>query len=47
MILYFFAGKRLTIKFTIIFRQRCFEMSHEIKKLLILSRDVLLFEQKL
>ena len=41
--LYSFAEKKSTIKFIIMFRQRCFEKSNEIKKSLILSRDVLFF----
>ena len=43
MTLYLSVEKKSTIKFITIFRQRCFKMSNKIKKLLILSRDILFF----
>ena len=43
IILHYFAEKKLTIKFITMSCQRCFETSNKIKKLLILSRDTLLF----
>ena len=43
MTLYFFVKKKSIMKFITMFRQRYFEMNNEIKKSLILSRDVLLF----
>ena len=39
--LYFFVEKKLIIKFITMFRQRYFKINNKIKKLLILSRDVL------
>ena len=44
--LYFFAEKKLIIKFIIISRQRYFKMNNKIRKSLILSRNVLFFLQK-
>ena len=43
MTLYFFAEERSIIKFIMMSRQCYFEMNNEIKKSLILSRDVLFF----
>ena len=45
--LYFFVIKNLTIKFITISRQRCFETNNKIKESFILSRDTLIFRQKL
>ena len=41
--LYFFIEKKSIIKFITMCYQRCFEINNKIKKLLILSRDVLFF----
>ena len=41
--LYSFAEKKSIIKFITMSRQHCFEINNEIKKSLILSRDVLFF----
>ena len=45
--LYFFAKRKLRIKFITMFCQRCFEKNNKIKKLLLLSRDVLFFLTKI